>query len=123
MVKGEASMMERRRTWGRKSASGLCLVCALELWVGVGTVMAGVEEGRKIFEEKNCITCHSLGDEKGAAAQFGGPLDHIGVKLHADWLKSYLRDPQSKMPESKMPKENLSDKELDDLVAYLLSLK
>ena len=116
-------MMERRRTWGRKSASGFLLVGALELCIGVGTVMAEGKEGRTIFAERNCITCHSLGDKKGTAAQFGGSLDHVGSKFHADWLKGYLRDPKSQMPEAKMPKENLPDKELDDLVAYLSSLK
>lgn len=115
--------MERRRTWGRKSASGFLLVCALELCVGAGTVRAEGKEGRKIFEERNCIACHNLGDKKGAAAQFGGSLDHVGSKLHADWLKGYLRNPKSQMPGAKMPKENLPDNELDDLVAYLLSLK
>ena len=116
-------MMKQWRTWGRKSTICFFLMCALELCRGTGTVMAGKEEGRKLFEERNCIACHSLGDKKGAAAQFGGSLDHVGNKLHADWLEGYLRDPKSKMPEARMPEEDLSDQQINDLVAYLVSLK
>jgi len=99
------------------------LVGMLTLCATAGTVMAGVDEGKQVFADKKCITCHSLGDQKGAAAQIGGALDGVGGKRDADWLKGYLVDPKSKMPDAKMPKQKLTDKELDDLVAYMLSLK
>jgi nitric oxide reductase subunit C len=99
------------------------LVGMLALCATAGTVMAGVDEGKQVFADKKCITCHSLGDQKGAAAQLGGALDHVGSKRDADWLKGYLVDPKSKMPDAKMPKQKLTDKELDDLVAYMLSLQ
>ena len=53
----------------------------------------------------------------------GGPLDQTGAKRDAAWMKSYLSDPKSVMPEAKMPKQKLTEKEFDDLVAYMLSLK
>jgi mono/diheme cytochrome c family protein len=99
------------------------LASGLALGALVGTAMAGVDEGKQVFADKKCITCHSLGDKKGAAAQLGGPLDNVGGKRDADWLKSYLVDPKSKMPDAKMPRQKLTDKELDDLVAYMLSVK
>ena len=99
------------------------LVGMLALCATAGTAMAGVDEGKQVFADKKCIVCHTLGDQKGAAAQLGGALDHVGGKRDADWLKGYLVDPKSKMPDAKMPKQQLSDKELDDLVAYMLSLK
>jgi cytochrome c2 len=99
------------------------LVCGLSLCAMAGTVAAGVDEGKQVFVDKKCIMCHSLGDQKGAAAQMGGALDGVGGKRDAEWLKGYLVDPKSKMPEAKMPKQKLTDKELDDLVAYMLSLK
>jgi mono/diheme cytochrome c family protein len=97
--------------------------CIIILGAMAGTVMAGVDEGKQLFADKKCITCHSLGDQKGGAAQLGGPLDQVGGKRDADWLKGYLLDPKSKMPDAKMPKQKLTEKELDDLVAYMLSLK
>ncbi len=95
----------------------------LVFWVcpGAGAALAG--EGRKIFEERKCMVCHSLGEEKGMMAQLGGPLDGVGSKRDAAWLKSYLSDPKSQIPDAKMPKQTFTDQELEDLVAYMLSLE
>jgi len=76
-----------------------------------------------VIAEKKCITCHTLGDQKGAAAQLGGSLDHVGGKRDTAWLKDYLSDPKSKVPDVKMPKPQLTEKELDELVTYMSSLK
>jgi cytochrome c2 len=99
------------------------LGCGLVFCAMGSTVMAGVDEGKQVFADKKCIMCHSLGDQKGTAAQLGGALDKVGSNRDADWLKGYLVDPKSKMPDAKMPKQKLTEKELDDLVAYMLSLK
>ena len=102
---------------------GGLLVTSLWLMAGAGTVFAGAEDGKKVFETKKCINCHSLGSEKGAMAKLGGPLDGVGAKRDAAWLKGYLMDPKSKIPNSKMPKQNLTEKEIDDLTQYMLGLK
>jgi len=106
-----------------KGGSGFFLIGAVWLCLGAESTLAGVEEGRKLFEDRKCLVCHSLGEEKGAMAQLGGPLAGIGSKREAAWLKSYLLDPKSQIPDAKMPKQTLTDKELEGLVAYLLSLK
>ena len=97
--------------------------CYAIILFSAGPLWAGAEEERETFETKKCITCHSLGAEKGAAAQLGGALDGVGSKRDAAWLKSYLLDPKSQIPDAKMPKQTLTDKELEDLVEYMLSLK
>ena len=56
-------------------------------------------------------------------AKLGGPLDGVGAKRDAAWLKGYLTDPKSKIPNSKMPKQKLTEQEIDDLTQYMLSLK
>ncbi len=99
------------------------LAAALWLGAGLGTAMAGAEEGKKIFEAKKCIACHSLGDQKGAMAKVGGPLDGVGGKRDAAWLKAYLSDPKSKIPNAKMPKQTYTDADMEQLVQYMLSLK
>ncbi len=98
--------------------------------LGVGLCLTGriggawaAADGKKAFEAKKCISCHSLGSEKGAMAKLGGPLDGIGAKRDAAWLKAYLTDPNTQIPNARMPKQSLNDKELDELVQYLLTVK
>ena len=107
----------------RRHIVGGFLSVAVWLTAGAGTVFAGADEGKKVFEAKKCISCHSLGSEKGAMAKLGGPLDGVGSKRDAAWLKSYLADPKSKIPNAKMPKQKLDEKEIEDLTQYALTLK
>ncbi|HEX7408381.1 MAG TPA: c-type cytochrome [Candidatus Binatia bacterium] len=102
---------------------GSFVLTAFWFSAGAGTAMAAAEDGKKDFEAKKCISCHSLGSQKGAMAKLGGPLDGVGGKRDAAWLKGYLTDPKSNMPNAKMPKQKLTEKEIDDLVQYMLSLK
>lgn len=83
-----------------------------------------VNQGFALFQ-KNCLACHRL---NGAGdAQFGpdlnipySPTEYFG----SEFLKRYIRDPQSlrQWPQAKMPgfsKEVLPDEELAMLVGYL----
>ncbi|WP_460143572.1 c-type cytochrome [Pseudomonas sp. S3_B08] len=83
-----------------------------------------VNQGFALFQ-KNCLACHRL---NGAGdAQFGpdlnipySPTEYFG----ADFLKRYIRDPQSlrQWPQAKMPgfsAEVLPDTDLEMLVGYL----
>jgi len=83
-----------------------------------------VNRGFALFQ-KNCLACHRL---NGAGdSQFGpdlnipyNPTEYFG----ADFLKRYIRDPQSlrRWPQAKMPgfsAEVLPDEELAMLVGYL----
>ncbi|CAE6924224.1 Cytochrome C [Pseudomonas marincola] len=85
---------------------------------------AEVERGFVQFQ-KNCLACHRL---NGAGdAQFGPDLNvpHNPTEyLAGDFLKSYIRDPQSlrRWPQGKMPgfdSRAISDEQLNDLIAYL----
>ncbi len=107
----------------RKHVIAGLLGVGLGLTGRVGGAWAAAEDGKKAFEAKKCISCHSLGSEKGAMAKLGGPLDGIGAKRDAAWLRAYLTDPKTQIPNARMPKQNLNDKELDELVQYLLTVK
>ena len=98
------------------------LVALLAVLATRSLARAGSTEGKALYEQK-CQSCHSIGGQGGKMANLGGKLDGVGGKRDAAWLKAYVADPKSKMPEGKMPKLKLSDQELDDLVAYLLTLK
>jgi nitric oxide reductase subunit C len=84
-------------------------------------VMAGVEEGKAIYE-KQCKLCHSIAGEGGKQADKGGPLDGVGKKRDAAWMKGYFSDPKSAIPDSKMPKMKLTDEQWADVIAYMLTL-
>ncbi len=55
----------------------------------------------------------------------GPDLTHVASRIDsAEWQKLHLKDPRSLNPGTLMPSfAYLSDRELDDLVAYILTLK
>ena len=47
----------------------------------------------------------------------------VGERKDAAWLVKYLPKPQAFDPKNKMPPVAVTGQDLDDLVAYLVSLK
>jgi mono/diheme cytochrome c family protein len=79
-------------------------------------------KGQKIYTEQNCKMCHNPGGGKLA-----GDLSSIGAKRDAAWLAKYLvaptvLDPKNP-PKVKMTPVKVKGQDLDDLIAYLLTLK
>ena len=101
------------------AASILTLCVALN----AGTASAGAKEGEQVFEENKCIACHTLNGKSGKLAKKGGPLDGVGKKRDAAWLKKYLQDPASALPNAQMEKVDLTPQDIDALAAYLVTLK
>ena len=92
---------------------------------------ASVTHGRQVFESTACVNCHTI---QGTAAQgrFGPDLTHLmtretigaGVAMNTpDHLKVWVSDPNVMKPGALMPAMNLGDRDLDDLVAYLATLR
>ncbi len=75
------------------------------------------------FYAERCRVCHSIAGDAGKMADKGGPLDGVGAKHDEAWLRAYIGDPKSKMPDAKMPKIKMTDQQLDQVVAYMASLK
>jgi len=98
---------------------------------------ADVEHGRQLFVA--CAACHSdrpdalgpslkgiVGRKAGARDDFrySGPMKRAGFAWDEANLREYLADPQAKVKGNRMPFSGLSDpKDLDDMVAYLATLK
>jgi cytochrome c oxidase subunit 2 len=90
-----------------------------------------VAAGRQLFESQACISCHVV---RGTAAQgkFGPDLTHLmsrdtlasgaSANTPAD-LKLWIKDPDYVKPGSLMPAMQLSDEQIDQVVAYLTTLK
>jgi cytochrome c2 len=79
-----------------------------------------VEKGKEVYTAKKCGLCHTV---DGSGGKKGGDLSDIGDKKDAEWLTKYMKDPKSLIPEAKMPAFRGTDEELQNLVAYLTSLK
>jgi cytochrome c oxidase subunit 2 len=76
--------------------------------------------GKDVFTAQRCSLCHTI---NGSGGVLGPDLTAVGTRKNAAWLYEYLPKPQAAKPENKMPPVAVKGQELDDLVAYLLSLK
>jgi ubiquinol-cytochrome c reductase cytochrome b subunit len=76
--------------------------------------------GRRLYRDQGCQQCHKIG-RKGT--EIGPDLSNIGDDLSPKYLKDWLINPKKFRPNTKMPPSQLKSKELDELVAYLLTLK
>jgi cytochrome c oxidase subunit II len=93
--------------------------------------------GAKIFADAPCAICHTVrglsGFSKEYAGKFKGPdLTHFGSRTTIagaimqntpENLAKWIQDPDKVKPGANMPTLGLKGKDLNDLVAYLESLK
>lgn len=90
-----------------------------------------VAAGRRVFQTSACINCHTV---RGTIADgtFGPDLTHLmsratlgaGVVANTpEKLKLWVENPDAIKPACLMPAMNLDPKQLDELVAYLESLR
>ena len=84
---------------------------------GVDWSKASTDEGRALFGELRCVTCHAV---KGRGGTMGPELTHVGDKVRRAWLFSYLKDPHRVQPDTPMLQYRLTDEQLRDLTAFLL---
>lgn len=102
-----------------------------------GAPAAGAADaGRQLFASKGCVTCHTLAAVEGATGTIGPKLDGIATTaatrksgMAADvYIRESIADPNAFVAPgfsapSPMPSGLASGKELDDLVAFLLTQK
>jgi len=79
-----------------------------------------LKKGEVVFATHQCPICHTI---KGKGGTVGPDLSKVGQRRDEAGLKKFLPDPQSVAPSTIMPPFKGSPQELDDLVAYLQSLK
>ena len=79
-----------------------------------------VIEGKHIWHKKDCINCHTL---MGEGAYFAPDLTKITQQRGAPYIKAFLKDPAKFYSEERdrrlMTNPNLSDKEIDQVIAFL----
>jgi cytochrome c oxidase subunit II len=87
-------------------------------------------EGRTVFEQNACINCHAV---KGTVAngRFGPDLTHLmsrdtiaagALPNTEDNLKKWIKDPDAYKPGCQMPAMKLTDKDIGEIVSYLVTL-
>jgi len=92
---------------------------------------AAVAAGRRIFETEACMNCHTI---RGTAAtgRFGPDLTHLmsrdtlasgSVPNTEANLRQWIKDPDTFKPGSLMPAMQLNDQQLDEITAYLETLR
>jgi len=98
---------------------GLCL------WAGGAFAQGNAEHGKQLYTDNKCNVCHSIagtGNKKG-------PLDDVGSKMSAadihQWITSAPEMAAKAKADRKPPMKayTLTKEEVDDLVAYLSTLK
>lgn len=92
----------------------------------LGSSMASVSasgdkvKGEKVYKDAKCSVCHKVGSTGG---KMGPDLTKTGATRDLAWLTKYLVNPKAENPKNKMPPVKTKGADLDDLIAYLLSLK
>ena len=90
-----------------------------------------VKAGRDVFFSTSCVNCHTISGTS-ARGRFGPDLTHFmsrdtlasgAAPNTPEKLRAWVRDPKTIKDGSLMPSMQLAEKELDQLVSYLLTLK
>jgi len=101
------------------------LVLLLGLLVVIGVAVAAspqssVEHGRDVYAVQKCALCHSI-------AGIGGKklaLDGVASRLKTEDIRKWIRTPKEMKPGTTMkPYPNLPEKDLNDLTAFLSTLR
>jgi cytochrome c2 len=87
------------------------------------------ERGRTTLTQYGCQSCHVIPGIIGSSVQVGPQLDHYAQRRYvAGYLPNtpanlarWLRYPQQVKPHTAMPQLGLSQRDADDIAAYLLS--
>jgi cytochrome c oxidase subunit II len=92
---------------------------------------AAAQRGRELFLDGACAGCHTIRGTE-ARGTVGPDLTHLQsrstlaagtIPNRPPTLRDWVRDPQHLKPGTRMPRLELSERELDDLVAYLETLR
>jgi mono/diheme cytochrome c family protein len=81
---------------------------------------AALDHGKEVYAVQKCALCHSISGVGGKKQA----LDGIGSRLKAEDIRKWIRTPKAMKPDSTMKSyPNLPEKDLDDVTAFLMTLK
>jgi len=124
-------------TCNHRLGAALGWTVAAVLTVATPAAAADVDHGKQVFAA--CAACHTekpdalgpslkgvMGRKSAALDDFrySGPMRRANLTWDAKTLHEFLSDPQAKVAGTRMPFGGLTDpKDVDDVVAYLATLK
>ena len=78
------------------------------------------DHGKEVYATQKCGFCHSIAGVGGDRLA----LDGAGSKLKPEEIKKWIRTPKAMKSDTTMkPYPNLPERDLNDLTAYLMTLK
>ncbi len=81
---------------------------------------SGMQQGREVYAIQKCALCHSISGIGGKKKE----LDGVGSRLKPEDMKKWILTPKEMKPDTAMKAyPNLPQKDLSDLIAYLMTLK
>jgi len=92
----------------------------------VGQLRFAAEHGKQVYADAKCAVCHSIGSQGNKK----GPLDDVGSKLSTADIRAWIMAAPEMATKTKADRKppmkaytDLSKTDVDDLVAYLQTLK
>lgn len=79
-----------------------------------------VARGERVFMLQGCYGCHTVGRY---GTPIGPDLSQIGRRFSEPSITRWLRDPAEQRPTAHMPRLELSGTEVEELAAFLASLR
>jgi nitric oxide reductase subunit C len=103
------------------SAAFLALTIDTHRKVPAQTRQANITEevarGKRIWEDNNCMGCHTL---FGEGAYYAPELTKAVERRGKPWLRMFLKDPEAMFPnDRKMVNYHFNDAQIEDVIAFL----
>lgn len=98
----------------REMIEANCVQCHTEPdWAGAPRV----NEGRRLFYERACYTCHTVGGL--SYGSIGPELTEVGRKRRASFIRGKIENPRATNPVSTMPRQDLAPEQVLALATFL----
>lgn len=75
--------------------------------------------GLQVVRDKGCMVCHSI---NGAGGQVAPKLNGVADRYGAEWLRTWLRNPQAVRDGSRMPNYGFTEEEITAVITFLETL-
>lgn len=103
---------------GKFSAFGIGLAMSIVTSSAHGQSAGSAARGLEIVNQW-CVECHAAGDERTSTDNVP-TFSYVMQLRSADYVRGFLANPHVRLD---MPPIELSNPDIDDLIAYLLTLK
>ncbi|MBS3907593.1 MAG: c-type cytochrome [Syntrophaceae bacterium] len=80
------------------------------------TITAEIDAGKRVWHKYDCIGCHTI---MGNGSYFAPDMTNAAGRKPPEFLKKFILNPRVINPKAAMPKLGLTEKEADNLMAFL----